>query len=131
MRARKAGLASQLPPVSRDEIVEARKVIEDRVHVSTLIQEALVDIAHRIRDDRRVLQGVSTRALVLAVPALQTRAMLYGRDYVDAEDLKALLPLVFMHRIELGAGAVEAETVVDAAMAPALERLAQEQLRHG
>ncbi|MEL7370691.1 MAG: AAA family ATPase [Myxococcota bacterium] len=131
MRARKAGLAGQLPPVSRDEIVIARKVIEENVHVSTLIHEALVDIANRIREDRRVLQGVSTRALVLAVPALQTRAMLNGRDYVDAEDLKALLPLVFMHRIELGAGAVEGETVIDTAMAPALERLAREQLRHG
>ena len=66
----------------------ARKVIEDRVHVSGLIHEALVDTATRIREDRRVLQGVSTRSLVLAVPALQTRAMLYGRDYVDAEDLR-------------------------------------------
>ena len=131
MKARKAGLASQLPPVSRDEIVTSRKVIEDKVHVSALIHEALVDTATRIREDRRVLQGVSTRALVLAVPALQTRAMLYGRDYVDADDLQALLPLVFHHRVELGAGSVEADTVIEAALAPALERLAQAQLRHG
>ena len=131
MRARKAGLAAQLPPVSRDEIVSARRVIEEKVHVSSLVHEALVDAANRIREDRRVLQGVSTRALVLAVPALQTRAMLYGRDYVDAEDLKALLPLVFAHRLELGAGSVEAETVIDAALVPALEKLAQAQLRNG
>ena len=131
MRARKAGMAGRLPPVSRDEIVMARKVIEEKVHVSGFVQEALVDIANRIREDRRVLQGVSTRALVLAVPALQTRAMLYGRDYVDADDLKALLPLVFQHRLELGAGAVEATTVIDSAMAPAFERLAKAQLRHG
>ncbi|MEM7676731.1 MAG: AAA family ATPase [Myxococcota bacterium] len=131
MRARKEGLAGQLPPVSRDEIVIARKVIEKNVHVSSMIHEALVDIANRLREDRRVLQGVSTRALVLAVPALQTRAMRHKRDHVNADDLEALLPLVFMHRIELGAGAAEGETVLKTAMKPALDRLADKQLRHG
>ncbi len=131
MQARKGGLAERMPTVSRDEIVTARRVIEEKVHVSPLIHESLVDCANRIRQDRRVLQGVSTRALVLAVPALQTRAMLYGRDYVDAEDLHALLPLVFNHRLELGAGAVETDAVIQSALAPALERLAQSQLRQG
>jgi MoxR-like ATPase len=122
---RKAGASRSMPPVSRDEIIRARQTIEDRVRVHPLIQEALVDIATAIREDRRVLQGVSTRALVLAVPALQTRAMLYGRDYVSSEDLAALLPHVFGHRVELGAGGADVDEVVHAAMAGPLERVAR------
>ncbi len=124
-RERKLGAAKQLPGVSRDEVVWAREVIETQVKVHPAVQEALVDIARAIRDDRRVLQGVSTRALVLAMPALQTRAMIYGRDYVNAEDLEAVLPRVFGHRVELGGGGTPVEQVVQGAMAPALERLSR------
>lgn len=129
LRQRKAGAGRSLPPVTRTEILETRALIEEQVQVHPMIQEALVDIATHLRLDRRVLQGVSTRALVLAVPALQTRAMLYGRDYVGAEDLEALLPRIFGHRLELGAGAAEADQVIKAALSPVLERLARASLR--
>ena len=125
MKDRKRGSARSMPSVSRDEILKVRSSIEDRVTVHAAVQEALVDVATALRSDRRVLQGVSTRSLVLAVPALQTRAMLYGRDYVSSEDLEAILPLVFAHRIELGATGSEPGDVIREAMAPALERLAR------
>lgn len=129
MRERKAGSDRALPQVRRSEILSARLVIEDQVQVHPLIQESLVDIARNLREDRRVLQGVSTRSLVLAVPALQTRAMMYGRDFVSSEDMEVILPRVFEHRLELGAGSSEADTVITAAMAPALERVAKETMR--
>lgn len=131
MRARKAGSSGQGGVVSRNEILRVRDAIERRIHVHPMIQEALVDIARNLREDRRVLQGVSTRSLVLAVPALQTRAMLYGRDFVGSEDLEVVLPRVFGHRLELGAGGFEAETVIAAAMAPILERVARATLSGG
>jgi MoxR-like ATPase len=125
LRERKEGAGRHLPPATRNEICRARKVIEESVQVHAAVHEALVDIARTLRDDRRVVQGVSTRSLVLAVPALQTRAMLYGRDYVGAEDIDALLGHVFAHRIELGAGGASVGDVIDEAMAPALERVAR------
>lgn len=130
-RERKAGASRQMPPVSRDEVLRARVTIEERVEVHEIIHEALVDIGNAIREDRRVLQGVSTRALVLAVPALQTRAMLYGRDYVDSDDLATLLPHVFGHRVELGAGGTEVNEVVQSAMAGPLEKVARATLKGG
>ena len=69
--------------------------------------------------------------LVLAVPALQTRAMLYGRDYVGAEDMEALLPHVFEHRLELGAGGAEVGEVIKDAMVAALERVAKLSMEGG
>src|SRR5262249_15648426 len=70
---RKAGRARTLPGVSRNEIIRGRKAVEEQIFVHRLVHEALVDIANALRDDRRVLQGVSTRSLVLALPSLQTR----------------------------------------------------------
>lgn len=128
MKDRKAHHEARLSPVSRHEILEARDAIDEAVAVHALIEEALVDVARNLRDDRRVLQGVSTRSLVLAVPALKTRAMLYGRDFVDAEDLEALLPRVFTHRLELGAGSTDAGPVIRDALSPVLERLAKRTL---
>ncbi|MCA9551494.1 MAG: AAA family ATPase [Myxococcales bacterium] len=125
MRARKTGAARSMPAVSRSELLRARSVVEDQVRVHALVQESLVDVATRLREDRRVLQGVSTRSLVLAVPALQIRAMMYGRDFVSSEDLEALLPMVFQHRLELSAGAEEARPVIRDALGPVLERLAR------
>ena len=60
------------------------------MHVAPEIRECLVDIAQRTRTDPRVLQGASTRSLVLMIPALQARALTRVRDYVTAEDVEAL-----------------------------------------
>jgi MoxR-like ATPase len=131
MRERKAGAGRSLAKVRRSEILASRRVIEDQIQVHPLIQEALVDIARALREDRRVLQGVSTRSLVLAIPALQTRAMMYGRDYVNSEDMEMILPRVFGHRLELGAGSGESDSVIAAAMAPSLERVARATMSGG
>lgn len=129
IKSRREGQPAEHSGVSRNEILEARHTVQNEVYVHPLIREALVDIATTLRADRRVYQGVSTRALVLAIPALQTRAMLYGRNYVDASDLDHLLPKVFAHRLELGAGSVEADAIVRDALRPVLEQLAQAILR--
>jgi MoxR-like ATPase len=131
MRERRTGAGRNMSKVRRSEIIASRRTIEEQIQVHPLIQEALVDIARALREDRRVLQGVSTRSLVLAVPALQTRAMMYGRDYVNSEDMEVILPRVFGHRLELGAGSAESESVISAAMAPSLEKVARATMSGG
>ena len=128
IRQRQAGPGPELIVVSRDEVIAARKTVRDEVFVHSIVEEGLVDIAAALREDRRVLQGVSTRSLVLAVPALQARAMLKGRDYVSAEDLEAILPLIYGHRLVLSAGSAEADEVIRLAMAPVIEKLAKASL---
>jgi MoxR-like ATPase len=128
MKERRDRASHALPRVTRDEILAARRAIEDGVMVHPLIHDALVDIARTLRQDRRVIQGVSTRSLVLALPALKSRAMIYRRDFVNAEDLEALLPRVFGHRLELAAGGAETKDVIAEAMAPSVERLARSTL---
>lgn len=129
LRQRKMGAGSDLPRVTRTEILDAREVVETQVHVAPEIRECLVEIAQRTRNDPRILQGASTRALVLMIPALQARALTRVRDHVTAEDIEALSQYVFGHRLELATGADSQETVVRECCAGPLEQLARLTMR--
>ncbi|PID39732.1 MAG: hypothetical protein CSA65_07165 [Proteobacteria bacterium] len=122
---------TELPKVSRGEVIAARQAVRSLVGVSQQVKEALVDAARALRDDKRVVQGVSTRSLVQAIPAMQTRALLRGRDFVAPEDLEYLLPPILWHRIELIPGADDAGEVILSAAEGPLERLAKTTLRRG
>jgi MoxR-like ATPase len=118
-------LAAPLPRVSRTDVVEARRLVQHGIALAAPVRECLVDIARALRADSRVVQGASTRALVLWMPALQARALLQGRDYVSAEDVSALAPFIFSHRVEVIPGVDDpAAVVVDCARAP-VETLAR------
>lgn len=118
----------ELGTVSRDEILQARAIIDREVTISPLIKETLVDISRSLREDDRVLQGNSTRSMVLMLPALQVAAALRGRDFVSAEDIELLLPRVLGHRIELALGVTDMERVLADNMRDAMERLARSTL---
>jgi MoxR-like ATPase len=120
---------AEAPRVEPSEIVAARCTIEQAIHVAPVLQAALVDVARAIRADERIAQGVSTRALVQAIPALQARAALRGRDFVSSDDLDALLEPLFAHRIALAPGATEPERIVREAARSPLESLTRSTLR--
>jgi len=128
IRSRKAGAGQELPRVTRTEILDARKVVEAQIHVAPEIRECLVDIANATRNHPGVLQGVSTRALVLMIPALQARAMVQGRNYVNGDDIQALAGYVFGHRLELAPGADGDEATVAECCRGPLEQLARASL---
>jgi MoxR-like ATPase len=113
-----------LARVTRTEILDARRVIENQIHIHPTIHQALVDIAHATRTHERILQGVSTRSLVLALTALQARALTRQRHYVIAEDIDNLANEIFSHRIEIAPGAGDARSLIKECCAGALERLA-------
>lgn len=111
--------------VSRSEVLRARKQIDEAVTISASIKSALVDISRNLREDDRVLQGNSTRSMVLMLPALQVAAALRGRNYVSAEDIELLLPRVLGHRIELAPGVAELRKVLVDCMRGPMEQLAR------
>jgi MoxR-like ATPase len=114
-----------LPTVSRAQVIEAREAVRRQVFVSEPVKTCLVDVAAAIRQDKRCAQGVSTRSLVQAIPALQARATLKGRDFVSAEDIKALAPVLFEHRLSLIPGVRDAGEVINDALAGPLDTLAR------
>jgi len=110
-------------------VVAPRTVVRHEVHIAQAVKDSLVDLARSLRSDPRILSGASTRSLVLSLPALAARALLFGRDFVSPEDLEALAPFVFEHRIECAPGADEPGDIVRELLAPQLERLARQSLR--
>lgn len=128
-RARRDGAGADLPRVTRTELTDTRRVIDQLVYVAPDVRECLVDLAARSRNDERVLQGASTRSLVLMIPALQARALTRVRDYVNADDVEALAGNVFGHRLELAPGSDSPESVVKELLSEPLERLARATLR--
>ena len=118
-------LTGQLKTVTRDQVLRARKNIDAEIAISPAIKTALVDISRNLREDDRVLQGNSTRSMVLLLPALQVSAALRGRDYVSAEDIELLLLRVLGHRIELAPGVSNIEKVLLDNMRTPMDQLAK------
>ncbi len=114
--------------VTRNEVLEARRNIEQAVNIHPAIKECLVDISRNLRADDRVLQGNSTRSMVLMLPALQVAAALKGRSFVSADDIELLLPRVLGHRVEMAPGVTEIDRVLRDCMQPPMEQLARSTL---
>jgi MoxR-like ATPase len=64
---------------------------------------------------------------VQAIPALQMRAVLKGRDFVSSEDIEALAMPLFAHRLELMPGVLSDVLVKDAMRLP-IEKLSRSTL---
>jgi MoxR-like ATPase len=124
-------VARDFPGVTREEILAARRQTRGDVHVAPVVKEALVDLARLLRSDSRVLQGASTRALVLMLPALQARAVIHGRDFVSPDDIQVLAPYIFKHRLECAPGVEDVDTLIAEATAVEIEKLARVSLRRG
>ena len=88
-----------------------------------------MDIADETRSSTLSLQGVSTRSLVLALPALQARAFMEGRTFVSAADVQFLAPFIFGHRLMMAPGAGQPEDVIEQCMKRPIERLSRAVLR--
>lgn len=127
--ARQRREPAEMKKVTRTQVFQARIVIDRQVAVAQEIHECLVDIAHAIRADERVMQGASTRSLVLSLPALQARAAIKGRDYVTAEDIEALVPRIFGHRLDMAPGVTNFDEIVREASVEPLEKLARSTMR--
>ena len=124
-------VAGDFPGVTRQEVLAARRQTRSAVHVAPVVKESLVDLARLLRADPRVLQGASTRSLVLMLPALQARALVRGRDFVAPEDVEALAPCVFKHRLECAPGVEDVDALIAEAAAVEIEKLARASLRRG
>tara|TARA_B100000902_G_scaffold248435_1_gene235117 strand:- start:539 stop:1129 length:591 start_codon:yes stop_codon:yes gene_type:complete len=114
--------------VNRDDVLKARETIVTQININQTIKTALVDISRNLRKDERVLQGNSTRSMVLLLPALQVRAAIRGRNYVSSEDIESLIPEVLNHRIELVPGVSDFDKVLQDNMERPLEELARSTL---
>jgi len=124
-RDRRSAAPPDAPRVTRDALIAARRAIDEHVYIDPRLSDSLVDVATALRKSPEVGQGVSTRSLVLLLPALQALAFMKGRDFVIPEDVNALAPHVFSHRLELAPGVEDVNEVVKRCLKGPMESLAR------
>jgi MoxR-like ATPase len=93
--------ATGLTPVVRPaQLAEIRAYIQG-VQVEDGVLNYIAAITDATRRSSDLMLGASTRAGVALLMASKTLAALRGRDYVAPDDIKALVPPVFRHRVFL------------------------------
>jgi MoxR-like ATPase len=88
------------PVGSAEQLVAAMEAVQ-RVHVSDVFLEHVVEVVGRTRGHPSVELGASPRAGISLIKASRARALVQGRDYVVPDDLFALAEDVILHRIRL------------------------------
>lgn len=96
------------PRISQEAIFEARREIGD-VHVSDAMSRYMADLVYATRTpekfseelDRWIDVGGSPRASIGLDRCGRTHAWLRGRDYLDPEDVRAIIHDVMRHRLML------------------------------
>lgn len=105
------------------EILILREEIKNNVNVSDSILEYAVRIVDATRKRREVATGGSPRASIAFMQASKAKAFLEGRDYVTAEDIKALSFPILRHRIILNPDSKDFGVTTDDIIAKVLEQV--------
>jgi MoxR-like ATPase len=116
--ARGLPLDALVPVCGAGDVVEAAAAAR-RVHVEDSLHRYVVSLLHHTRADARLALGASPRAGVALIRASKALALLRGRDFTTADDVRAVAPSVLVHRLlpEPGAGAEVALAAVADALA--------------
>ena len=99
------------------EVVSELQTAPEHVTVDDGIRDYIIALGEATRADKRVEVGVSPRGIQRLFEASRSHALIYGREYVAPDDIKAIVTEAFVHRLVLTADAtvrdVSPQTVVD------------------
>ena len=86
--------------VSADDILACQAVVRE-VHVDEKVRKYLTEIVHATRDHEDLSLGGSPRASIALFRTAQAMAAIYGRNFVQPDDVKRVAGPVLMHRLIL------------------------------
>ena len=98
---RTAGQETALEPVLDPECVLRLRAKAREVRVHEDIEDYILGLVRRSREEVDVLVGASPRAGQALVRAARARAMVLGRDFVVPDDVQAVAEPVLAHRVLL------------------------------
>jgi MoxR-like ATPase len=90
--------------ITEEEVLEAQDEVK-KVFVSPALKSYMVEITRRTRDFPDVYLGASPRGSLTLFRTSQSRAAIFGRDFVLPDDVKALAESALCHRVILGPAA--------------------------
>ncbi|MFB6163792.1 MAG: AAA family ATPase [Haloarculaceae archaeon] len=123
---RRAGRTTQTPsvePVVDEATVAALQSVPETVDVERRLREYVVDLGRATREDDRVAVGVSPRGIQRLFEAARARAVVEGREFVVADDVKRMARPVLAHRLVLIAESTVRSVERAEVLAAVLERV--------
>ncbi len=88
------------PVVTADDIVGCQKAVRE-VHIDDKIRRYITEIVHATRAHDDLSLGGSPRATIALFRTSQAMAAIYGRNFVQPDDVKRVAGPVLMHRLIL------------------------------
>jgi MoxR-like ATPase len=99
-RERRRDEFSLQPVTDAPHLLEIRQAVEE-VHLDQDIEEYIVRVVARTRQNRKVVVGASPRATLAFLKLTRAWAAMQGRSYVLPDDVKLFARPVLIHRLIL------------------------------
>jgi MoxR-like ATPase len=109
-------------PVPPGLVQEARAAAE-RVHISPELSAYVLAVARASREHAQLSLGLSTRGALALMRAARILAGIEGAEFVTADDVKAVAPMVLPHRLMLTGDALLADVSEREVVARILEQV--------
>ena len=90
--------------ISLEELRELQQTAE-KIYVHDEIYEYMVTLVERTRSQELFSSGASPRACIALLRMARAMALLRGQDFVTAQDVQHVLPVVLGHRVKLSSRA--------------------------
>lgn len=93
-------LAKLQPVVSVEQLIACQQAVRT-IHVDEKIRHYITQLVHATREHEELSLGGSPRASIALYRTAQAVAAIRGRNYVEPEDVKQVVPPVLAHRMIL------------------------------
>jgi MoxR-like ATPase len=101
-----------LAPVATVDDITTMIAMARAIHVSSAVEQYVVDLVQATRTDTELRLGASPRATLQLIRAAKARAAIQGRDFVLPDDVDVLARVVLPHRLIAMRGVSSVEDVV-------------------
>ncbi len=97
-RERKNPLEFVRPAMSEADVLELQRLVSE-VRVDEVLIDYLLNVVEQTRENETIELGISPRGTLALFRSAQALALIEGRDFCIADDIKRMILPVFAHRI--------------------------------
>jgi MoxR-like ATPase len=109
------------PVLHAQDVLEMQREV-DEIHLSEPIRRYIVEIARQSRDADEIMVGLSPRGSLALAHAARAWAWMHDRDFVQPDDIQALLVPVCAHRLVIEGAATGAHWMLAAELIDSIAR---------
>lgn len=109
------------PVIHADDVIAMQREV-DQIHLSEPIRRYIVEIARQSRNADEIMVGLSPRGSLALAHAARAWAWMHDRDFVQPDDIQALLVPVCAHRLVIEGATTGAHWMLAAELIDSIAR---------